>query len=281
MDVLWRILDIEQPDTQTINKIVVPSVELIYSYAECLVLHQNSTGSRHSVAPATVLLKKLLFSLYEVVQTSTSLVISSRLLQVPYPQQTMLGTDDAVENIALTRPPTVSSDIASTTGRTQVLIEDDFATSSVEYYCDGRSTVPILRYRWHCTVCLNDLFSGTKNGTLQLVITKLEIFPGSKFRVAYEEAVKYGSKITLRRTWGKLSMWHKVKFLKSMLFEGLSSPSLEEISKMMKEMSDVDMISFVIQEMGKAFPTLIVTLLYERDMLVFFYSLLSCTDLIF
>ncbi|KAF6163073.1 hypothetical protein GIB67_001401 [Kingdonia uniflora] len=30
MDVLWGILDIEQPGTQTINKIVVPSVELIY-----------------------------------------------------------------------------------------------------------------------------------------------------------------------------------------------------------------------------------------------------------
>ncbi|KAF6173159.1 hypothetical protein GIB67_028457 [Kingdonia uniflora] len=30
MDVLWGILDIEQPETQTINKTVVPSVELIY-----------------------------------------------------------------------------------------------------------------------------------------------------------------------------------------------------------------------------------------------------------
>ncbi|KAF6136091.1 hypothetical protein GIB67_000495, partial [Kingdonia uniflora] len=39
MDVLWGILDIEQPDTQTISKIIVPSVELIYSYAECLVLN--------------------------------------------------------------------------------------------------------------------------------------------------------------------------------------------------------------------------------------------------
>ncbi|KAF6145290.1 hypothetical protein GIB67_041485, partial [Kingdonia uniflora] len=39
MNVLWGVLDIEQPGTQTINKIVVPSVELIYSYAECLVLH--------------------------------------------------------------------------------------------------------------------------------------------------------------------------------------------------------------------------------------------------
>ncbi|KAF6154728.1 hypothetical protein GIB67_035693, partial [Kingdonia uniflora] len=39
MDVLWRIFDIEQPYTKTINKIFIPSVELIYCYAECLMLH--------------------------------------------------------------------------------------------------------------------------------------------------------------------------------------------------------------------------------------------------
>ncbi|KAF6150242.1 hypothetical protein GIB67_000116 [Kingdonia uniflora] len=66
-----------------------------------------------------------------------------------------------------------------------------------------------------------------------------------------------------------------------MLFEGLFLPSLENINKMMKEMSDVDMLTFIIQETGKASPTLIETLLYERDMLVFFCSLLSCTDMIF
>ncbi|KAF6152861.1 hypothetical protein GIB67_025879 [Kingdonia uniflora] len=145
MDVLWGILDIEQPDTQTIKKIVVPSMELIYSYEKCFVLHQNNTGSRHSVVPVVALLKKLLLAPYEAVQTSTSLVISSRLLQVPYQQQTMLGIDDAVENIALTTPLAASSDIASATGGiTQVLIEEDSATSSEQYCCDGCSTVPIL-----------------------------------------------------------------------------------------------------------------------------------------
>lgn len=77
MQVLWGILDIEQPDTQTINNIVIPSVELIYSYAECLVLHGNDVG-RHSVAPAVSLLKKLLFAPYEAVQTS------SRSLRILY-----------------------------------------------------------------------------------------------------------------------------------------------------------------------------------------------------
>ncbi|OVA16901.1 zinc finger protein [Macleaya cordata] len=150
MQVLWGILDIEQPDTQTINNIVIPSVELIYSYAECLALHGNDAG-RHSVAPSVSLLKKLLFAPYEAVQTSSSLAISSRLLQVPFPKQTMLATDDVVENAVSAPAP---SDIVNATGgNTQVMNEEDSITSSVQYCCDGCSTVPILRRRWHCTVC--------------------------------------------------------------------------------------------------------------------------------
>lgn len=70
MQVLWGILDFEQPDTQTMNNIVVSSVELIYCYAECLALHGKDPGA-HSVAPAVVLFKKLLFSSNEAVQTSS------------------------------------------------------------------------------------------------------------------------------------------------------------------------------------------------------------------
>lgn len=36
---------------------------------------------------------------------------------------------------------------------TQSTIEDDSGNSSVQYCCDGCSTVPILRRRWHCNVC--------------------------------------------------------------------------------------------------------------------------------
>lgn len=70
MQVLWGILYIEQPDTQTMNNIVVSSVELIYCYAECLALH-GKDGGRSSVAPAVSLFKKLLFSTNEAVQTSS------------------------------------------------------------------------------------------------------------------------------------------------------------------------------------------------------------------
>ncbi|PIA31870.1 hypothetical protein AQUCO_04700012v1 [Aquilegia coerulea] len=110
---------------------------------------------------------------------------------------------------------------------------------------------------------------------LAKVASKLEVFPGSEFRVAYEEAMEYGGKvilgdrpvqITLRRTWGKMKLWHKVKFLYSILFQAMFLPSPEDLNKMLKEMDDVDMLTLVIQEMSKAFPTLMETLLYERDL---------------
>ena len=70
MQVLWGILEIEQPDTQTMNNIVVSAVELIYCYAECLALHAKDVGG-HSVSAAVVVLKKLLFSTNEAVQTAS------------------------------------------------------------------------------------------------------------------------------------------------------------------------------------------------------------------
>ncbi|XP_057955649.1 uncharacterized protein LOC131149317 isoform X2 [Malania oleifera] len=105
-------------------------------------------------------------------------------------------------------------------------------------------------------------------------LIKLEVFPGSEFRVAFEEAMKYGSKvilgdrpvqITLRRTWGKMPLWNKAKLLYSLLFQAVFLPSPEDLNKMLKEMDDVDMLTLVIQEMSKEFPTLMETLVHERD----------------
>ncbi|KAI3948758.1 hypothetical protein MKX01_022172 [Papaver californicum] len=88
---------------------------------------------------------------------------------------------------------------------------------------------------------------------------ELEVFPGSEFRVAFEEAMKCGGKvilgdrpvnITLRRTWAKMTTWHKIKFVYCIL----------------KEMEDADMLTLVIQEMSKKFPSLMETLLFERDL---------------
>ncbi|GMG98671.1 hypothetical protein Nepgr_000511 [Nepenthes gracilis] len=109
---------------------------------------------------------------------------------------------------------------------------------------------------------------------LAKVADKLEVLPGSEFRVAFEEAMKCGSKVilgdrpvqvTLRRTWGKMPLWHKAKLLYSFVFQAFFLPSPEDLNRMLKEMDDVDMLTLVIQEMSKEFPTLMETLVNERD----------------
>ncbi|TKY66952.1 TraB domain-containing protein [Spatholobus suberectus] len=109
---------------------------------------------------------------------------------------------------------------------------------------------------------------------LAKIASKLEVFPGSEFRVAYEEAIKYGGRvilgdrpvqITLRRTWNKMPLWHKTKLLYSLFFQAVFLPSSDDLNKMLKEMDDSDMLTLVIQEMSKEFPTLMETLVHERD----------------
>ncbi|XP_075482377.1 uncharacterized protein LOC142522726 [Primulina tabacum] len=120
----------------------------------------------------------------------------------------------------------------------------------------------------------HNLFGILYSWFLAKVASKLEVFPGEEFRVAYEEAKKYGGKVilgdrpvqvTLRRTWIKMPLWHKTKLLSSLLFQSVFLPSPEDLNKAMKEMDDVDMLTLVIQEMSKQFPTLMETLVHERD----------------
>lgn len=119
-----------------------------------------------------------------------------------------------------------------------------------------------------------NLFGILYSWFLAKVASKLEVLPGAEFRVAYEEAMKYGGKvilgdrpvqITLRRTWAKMPLWHKTKLMYSLLFQAVFLPSPENLAKTLKEMDDVDMITLVIQEMSKQFPTLMETLVHERD----------------
>ncbi|KAG6484335.1 hypothetical protein ZIOFF_052850 [Zingiber officinale] len=73
--------------------------------------------------------------------------------------------------------------------------------------------------------------------SLEDVAHKLEVLPGAEFRIAYEETMGYGGKIILG-----------------------------DRPVHLKDMDNVDMLTLVIQEMSKAFPTLMDTLLHERDM---------------
>ncbi|KAF5726438.1 traB domain-containing protein-like [Tripterygium wilfordii] len=120
----------------------------------------------------------------------------------------------------------------------------------------------------------HNLFGILYSWFLAKVANKLEVLPGSEFRVAFEEAMKYGGKvilgdrpvqITLRRTWGRMPLWHKAKLLYSLLFQAFFLPSPDDLNKMLKEMYDVDVLTLVIHEMSKEFPTLMETLVHERD----------------
>lgn len=109
---------------------------------------------------------------------------------------------------------------------------------------------------------------------LSKIADKLETTPGSEFRVAYEEGRSCGAKIilgdrplqiTLQRTWGKMSLWHRAKFVFFTVFQAVFLPSAEELNEMLEEMDNVDMITLIIQELSKEFPTLMETLVHERD----------------
>ncbi|CDY59799.1 BnaAnng16300D [Brassica napus] len=106
------------------------------------------------------------------------------------------------------------------------------------------------------------------------IASEFGVFPGSEFRVAYEEACKYGGKvmlvdrpiqITLKRTWAKMPLWHKVKFVYTLMFQDVFLPSSEEHGKRPQEMETADSMTLLIEELSKEFPSLIETLVYERD----------------
>ncbi|KAE9456176.1 hypothetical protein C3L33_11922, partial [Rhododendron williamsianum] len=70
------------------------------------------------------------------------------------------------------------------------------------------------------------------------VASKLEVCPGSEFRVACEEALKYDDNVQVK---------------------------LGDRPVQLKEMDDVDILTRVVQDMSKQFPTLMETLVHERD----------------
>ncbi|XP_074284954.1 uncharacterized protein LOC141610656 [Silene latifolia] len=105
------------------------------------------------------------------------------------------------------------------------------------------------------------------------IAEKLEVVPGCEFRAAFDEAVKCGSKIilgdrpikiTMQRMWNTMPLWHKTKLMCSLVFGAAFLPTGEDLDKLLKE-TNVDMLTLVIQEKSKQFPSLMETLINERD----------------
>ena len=69
--------------------------------------------------------------------------------------------------------------------------------------------------------------------------------------------------VTLKRTWGKLSFWEKVKLLGQLLFGIFESPNIskEEIEKLKEK----DVLTEAIETLSKAMPSVKTVLIDERD----------------
>ncbi|XP_018487347.1 uncharacterized protein LOC108857824 [Raphanus sativus] len=109
---------------------------------------------------------------------------------------------------------------------------------------------------------------------LAKIASEHEAIPGSEFRVAYEEALKCGAnvilgdrpvEITFKRTCAKMPLWHKVKLLYYVMFQDFSLPTSEQHDRVPQEMETLDSATLLIKELSKEFPSLMETLVYERD----------------
>ncbi|MED6221905.1 hypothetical protein PIB30_059269 [Stylosanthes scabra] len=100
----------------------------------------------------------------------------------------------------------------------------------------------------------------------QLTSRERKIVPDSEFRIAYEEAIKYGGKVVLgdrpaevtkKRAWRKMTL--------SEIIKGLPSPFL--LAKWSKEVEkmDLDTENRNTQELSKRFPTWAEAFIHERD----------------
>lgn len=81
--------------------------------------------------------------------------------------------------------------------------------------------------------------------------------PGAEFRAAAEAAQEVDAavclgdrpvNITIARVWAALSPWHKLKFLCTLLWTGLSMPDAEELRRMFEELKETDALTQVRNE---------------------------------
>ncbi|KAH0905656.1 hypothetical protein HID58_037483 [Brassica napus] len=114
--------------------------------------------------------------------------------------------------------------------------------------------------------------SALQSQTVKISIKDVDVY-GDEFRVAYEEALKYGGKvvlgdrhqeITFKRTWAKMPLWLKVKCIFFTLFVAFFLPSAQVDGKELEEMDSLDTTT----QMSKDYPSVMDTFVHERDQLM-------------
>ncbi|MCO5591707.1 hypothetical protein L7F22_045698 [Adiantum nelumboides] len=86
---------------------------------------------------------------------------------------------------------------------------------------------------------------------LAKVAAKLDVRPGAEFRAAYEEALACGAKVvlgdrdvevTLRRTWAKMTLWYKTKFIFVLLYQSIFLPKADQLNELSGKSIAMDFI---------------------------------------
>jgi len=102
----------------------------------------------------------------------------------------------------------------------------------------------------------------------------LDALPGEEFRVAQREAKECGAllvlgdrpcQVTLRRVYESLSRWQKVRLLFSVVWSGLFLSPRRMRKWLDKQLNSTDVVTEEILRLGKDFPSLVSTLIGERD----------------
>eukprot|EP00216_Chloropicon_sp_CCMP2111_P006553 CAMPEP_0198240976 /NCGR_PEP_ID=MMETSP1446-20131203/5941_1 /TAXON_ID=1461542 ORGANISM="Unidentified sp, Strain CCMP2111" /NCGR_SAMPLE_ID=MMETSP1446 /ASSEMBLY_ACC=CAM_ASM_001112 /LENGTH=324 /DNA_ID=CAMNT_0043923773 /DNA_START=236 /DNA_END=1210 /DNA_ORIENTATION=+ len=115
---------------------------------------------------------------------------------------------------------------------------------------------------------------------LSKVSRQLEVLPGEEFRVAYAEAQSCGAKfvmgdrpvkVTLERTWHALNLFSKAKLFLYLLRAGFSVPEEDELSDIIEEMKDSDVLTGLMEEFAQTFPQVTVPLIKERDLYITYH----------
>jgi pheromone shutdown-related protein TraB len=101
---------------------------------------------------------------------------------------------------------------------------------------------------------------------------QLGVVPGGELLAAAEIAERFGIpvrlcdrdvRVTLRRAWAALSLWHKAELIATLLAAVFEAPQLDE--QELRRLRQQDVLTRLMEELGAAFPGIKRVLIDERD----------------
>ena len=102
---------------------------------------------------------------------------------------------------------------------------------------------------------------------------KLGIMPGAEMVESIQQAERLGAElvladrdvnITLKRVWGYLSFWQKLKLIVQLIWSSFDSDELDE--QTIEELKAKDQLEVIMEEMAQSFPGVKQRLIDERDL---------------